>query len=391
MRILIILDVVDNGGVGIVLRNLLNNIHLEKYKIDILAVEENPRYEELLPKDVNIRHLYKKNPAKHSNKYFRYIYAFAKEKCPKWFIRRKFIKNDYDLAIDFKGNNLNLLTAMKCPKIFWSHKDFSPETNPIEKEVIEKYSKTKPGAAKEKMFIRNLSRVDKVVCISNACKAAFSNRWSYPEERIQVLLNVLDVASIKQKSEERIDFVKPQVFTFCCMSRISSGKGIERLLECVDRLNKEGYKFFLNIIGGGDTLEEMKSLTRQMLLENVYFQGNKDNPYPYLLQSDVFVYPSETEAYSTAVCEALILGMPIITTKTASVPEIFSDGEYGVVVDNDTTGIYKAMKAFMDDNNLICHYRNKAKQRLSYFNAESRARAVEEFLDEFQTNKRTLQ
>ena len=150
MRILIIIDTIDNGGCGIVLKNLLSNINLEKYKIDVITFEENSNYESLLPSNVNIRHIYKKNPAKHSNKFVRYFYGYAKEKCPKWLLRWIFIKDNYDLAIDFKGNNLNLLTAMKCPKIFWSHKDFSPETTPIEKKVIEEYSKTRTGFFKER-------------------------------------------------------------------------------------------------------------------------------------------------------------------------------------------------------------------------------------------------
>ncbi len=386
MRILLIVDVIDNGGVGVVLRNLLHNIETSKYEIDVLSFEEKKEYESQLPNTIQIRNVYKRNPMKHRDKYIRYIYSLLREICPKWAIRRFIVKKKYDLAIDFKGNNLNVLTANNCPKIFWSHKDFSPITNPIEKKVIEEYSKTRSGAEKEKLFLRNLRMIDGVVCISEACKKAFIERWDYPEDKIHVLLNVLDVNEIKSKSMEKVEYSKTSKFTFCCMSRISSGKGIERLLNCVSVLNGMGYSFVLNIVGGGDTLDEMISLAKSMNLDNVAFFGNKDNPYPYVVQSDVFVYPSETEAYGMAACEALILGKPIITTKTASVPEIFGNSEYGLVVENCEQEILAGMKRFLDDPELVDFYHTQAEKRLEYFDVQSRAKAVEEYIDEIAKN-----
>ena len=386
MRILLIVDVVDNGGVCVVLRNLLYNIDTSKYEIDILSFEENKKYESQLPDSVKIRNVYKKNPIKHKNKYIRYIYSLLREICPKWIIRRFIVKKKYDLAIDFKGNNLNVLTALKCRKLFWSHKDFSPITNPIEKRVIEEYSKTRSGAVKEKLFLKNLCKADGVICISEACKKAFVERWNYPEERTHVLMNVLDVEEIQSKSIEKITYSKTDKFTFCCMSRISSGKGIERLLNCVRTLNGMGYSFVLNIVGGGDTLNEMISLAKSMNVDNVVFFGNQDNPYPYVVESDVFVCPSETEAYGTAVCEALILGKPIITTKTASVPEIFGNSEYGLVVENCEQEILAGMKRFLDEPELVDFYHKQAVKRLEYFDVQFRVNAVEEYIDEIAKN-----
>lgn len=45
-----------------------------------------------------------------------------------------------------------------------------------------------------------------------------------------------------------------------------------------------------------------------MNLSNVRLWGNQDNPYPYLRECDIFVCPSETEAYCTVLCEAIVLG-----------------------------------------------------------------------------------
>lgn len=389
MKILIILDVIDSGGVSTVLRNMLNHIDLKKYHFVILSFEENSTYESMLPPEVEIRHLYKRNPAKCNNQFVRYAYIFFREFVPKWLIRKFIIKRGFDLAIDFKGNNLNVLTAAKCKKIYWSHKDFSSETNPVEKKICEKYAKTRNGKAKENFFRKNLSKVDTIVCISEPLKKSFSERWGH-EEKISVLHNVLDVEEIRDKANEKIDYLRDDKFTFECMSRISAGKGIERLLECVEKLNRSGYKFNLNIIGGGDTYQEMEKLCTDMKLENVSFFGHKNNPYPYLKECDVFVYPSETEAYSMALCEALIIGKPVITAKTASVSEIIGDNLYGVVTENSTEGILNGMKLFLDKPHLCKKYEALAQKRAYYFDTKSRILAIERFFDEVKESYKAL-
>lgn len=383
MKILIILDVIDSGGVTTVLRNLLRHIDLCKYRITLLVFEENEEYEKMLPQNLVIRHVYKKNPAKSKSRILRYLYGGIKEWIPKWLLRRIVIRDSYDVAIDFKGNNLNVLSAADCPKIFWSHKDFSPETNPIEKKVIEVYSKTVSGRFKERRFKRHLSRLDRVVCISEAAAEAFCSRWGYTTDKIEVLYNILDVEDIQQKARQYVPYYKKDVLTFCCMSRITKGKGIEKLLYCTKELSQQGYQFEVDIVGGGDAYDLVKGLAEELGLKNVRFFGNQINPYPYVAHADVFIYPSETEAYSMAVCEALVLGKAIIVTNTVSVPEIFEHGKYGMVVENSQEGIFDGMKRILDDNSLVDTYSQLAAERIDHFEITRRLTAVERFLDEF--------
>lgn len=383
MRILILIDVIDSGGVSSVLRSILNHIDLDRYHIDVLTFEKNDEYDSTIPEKVRIRHVYKRNPAKSANRFVRYMYGVAKEYAPKWIIRRILKMYDYDVVIDFKGNNLNVLVAANCTKVFWSHKDFSPETNPIERNVILHYSKTKSGAYKEKAFRKHLKSIDRIVCISESCRKGFVSRWG-EADKISVIYNVIDPQVIIDKANEVINYSKPEYITFVCMTRICAGKGIERLLRCTERLNTDGYVFSLNIIGGGDTYEEMEKLGKEMRLTNVQFFGHKHNPYPYVRLSDVFVYPSETEAYSTALCEGLIIGKPVITARTCSVEEILEKGRYGVIVDNTDEGIYSAMKLFLDNPTLVRKYEELSIKRRGCFNLSARIKEIEDYFNEIE-------
>ncbi len=382
MKILLIIDVVDNGGVGIVMRNMLNHLDNKKYNVDILTFEENREYEKYITKSVRIIHAYKKNPAKSHNRIVRYVYGVIKEIIPSWYVRKHFSLDDYDIVIDFKGNNLNVLTSAKCKKVYWCHKDFSPDTNLVERDNIENYSRTLNGRFKEKSYIKRIGMLDYVVCISDYTRDAFIKRWNY-KKPVKVVHNVIDSKTIVARSQEKIDYHRnTDTITFCCLSRISKGKGIERLLDCVKRLNAEKYDFFLNIVGGGDGFQDVKRLFESMNLSNVRLWGNQDNPYPYLRECDIFVCPSETEAYCTVLCEAIVLGKPIIMTDVGASKEIMSKGTFGLLVENTEDGILEGMKSYLNNPTSIKQYSHDCLHEESPFSIDASMNEVEDLFDE---------
>ena len=82
----------------------------------------------------------------------------------------------------------------------------------------------------------------------------------------------------------------------------------------------------------------------------IHFLGFKQNPYKYIKQCDCFICSSRTEGYSLAIAEAMCLGLPIISTRSAGPSEILDDGKYGMLVDNSTKGIYDGMKVFLTNS-----------------------------------------
>ncbi|MBR9988734.1 MAG: glycosyltransferase, partial [Gemmatimonadetes bacterium] len=45
--------------------------------------------------------------------------------------------------------------------------------------------------------------------------------------------------------------------------------------------------------------------------------------------TDLFLLPSETEAFGLVALEAMACGVPVIATLTGGLPEVIDDGEYG--------------------------------------------------------------
>ena len=106
------------------------------------------------------------------------------------------------------------------------------------------------------------------------------------------------------------------------------------------------------------------------LQNDVAFLGFEENPYPYLKQSDIFVSTSLSEGLSYVICEALVLGIPVVATKTSGGMELLEDGKYGILAEHDDASIYGAIKQLVDSDVLYKEYQAKSLSRAKIFNIE---------------------
>lgn len=137
--------------------------------------------------------------------------------------------------------------------------------------------------------------------------------------------------------ETRKDLYKIQeTFKIIMISRLEPVKNIECVLNVVKRLKNEGKEIRLSIAGKGSLEEELKSLVQNLEIhENVEFLGLINDPYPYLLNSDLYILNSFTEGFSNSLVEAMYSGTPSLSTNVGAAPEMIKDGENGFVVPVD--------------------------------------------------------
>jgi glycosyltransferase involved in cell wall biosynthesis len=53
-----------------------------------------------------------------------------------------------------------------------------------------------------------------------------------------------------------------------------------------------------------------------------------------LLEAHIYIHPSHIENSSNSICEAMLLGMPVIATYAGGTPDILKDKEEGILVQN---------------------------------------------------------
>lgn len=73
-------------------------------------------------------------------------------------------------------------------------------------------------------------------------------------------------------------------------------KGYDRLLDVCERLNIQGYKYSVWIIGEGEDRFLLEKIIAEKQLGNVKLLGLKSNPYIYMKQADWLLLPSRQKA-----------------------------------------------------------------------------------------------
>lgn len=264
-----------------------------------------------------------------------------------WFI---FGRYHYDLEIAYQkdmpikiigGNHCNYRTK----KLAWMH-----------------------GYDKGLTLRKQYERIGKVICVSKSNAERLAAEL--PSVKTDYCYNPIDDKAVVSQGNEVLDKEPPtnQVL-FISVGRHSPEKGYYRLLDVCARLRDEGYEFSLWLVGDGPEHTRLVHHSEELKLDNVVtFTGATPNPHKYTSKADVFVCSSFSEGYSTACTEAIMLGIPVITTDVAGSKEIIEDSGCGIRCGLDDDSLYQAMKTVLDNQSIISDWKsvlNETKYRFS--------------------------
>lgn len=183
------------------------------------------------------------------------------------------------------------------------------------------------------------------------------------------LYNIVDAENIRRLSKQKV--VMHDRFTITSIGSLYKVKGYDRLVRVAKLFKDKGYTLRFQILGQGKELESLLRMRDELgLQEDVVFLGFEENPYPYLRQSDIFVSTSLSEGLSYVICEALVLGIPVVATKTSGGMELLENGKYGILTEHDDASIYEAIKKLVDSTTLCKEYQEKSLSRSNIFNID---------------------
>ena len=337
-KILISILSLGGGGAEKVLIDILNNLDTTTYDITVCTLFNTGVYVDKIPEGIHYKTLVKK-PTKLKRSIFWRMLKYL----PRKWTYRLFIREKYDVEIAFmEGFETMLLSGSNCPnKIAWVHTDL------IDLDWISPYHRS------EQHVLENYKQYDRIVFVSKEAKDSFEKRFG-PFENTSVIYNLIDDNLIQKKSTQPLPCPKPHIPVVCGVGRFISVKGFGRLLNVHKRLIEEGISHKLWLLGTGSEEAKFKDFVQSNgLSDSVVFWGFQSNPYPFILQSDIFVSPSVAEGFSLVVAEALVLKKPIIATRCTGPTEILSDGKFGLLVENSEEGIYQGIRSLLTDESLL--------------------------------------
>lgn len=184
------------------------------------------------------------------------------------------------------------------------------------------------------VFPLSLSRSDQIITVSESVKRELIDHYAVAEERITVTPLGVD-ARFKPLAP---DFVKRALRDFrlepggyvLFVGTVEPRKNIERLLDAFSGLRPELRAQWPLVIAGGKgwQSESIHARIHQAASEGWvrYLTYVDEQRLPALYAgARLMVYPSLYEGFGLPVLEAMASGAPVITSQTASMPEVAGD------------------------------------------------------------------
>jgi glycosyltransferase involved in cell wall biosynthesis len=134
------------------------------------------------------------------------------------------------------------------------------------------------------------------------------------------------------------------------VATLRSWKGHGYLLEALEQLPDPHVR--LLIVGNGPQRDALEQKVRDLgLSERVHFAGEQKDVVPWLQALDVFTLPSyANEGVSQAVMQAMLVGLPIVTTAVGSMRDIIDNRHTGLIVaSRDSVQLADAIQSLHSD------------------------------------------
>jgi len=175
-----------------------------------------------------------------------------------------------------------------------------------------------------------------VIVNSNFMKSDIQRLFGLPFEKINVVPNGINLNSyngIERDYDFRRQYALDNEKIILFVGRMVNEKGIQHLISAMPKILEYYHDVKLIIAGDGGMLPELKSQVEALGLGNkVYFTGwlnAKQVPKMYKC-ADIAVFPSTYEPFGVVALEAMLAGVPIVTSDIGGFNEIVGHGLDGM-------------------------------------------------------------
>jgi len=178
------------------------------------------------------------------------------------------------------------------------------------------------------MLGRKIEAADLVACVSyfgraQGMRLVAPSNW----DKMHVIRCGVpfDRLPLKQASKRR---------TIVCVGRLSPEKGQTGLLRAFAQLRTSHPNLTLRLVGDGPDRDALERLSQELSVgDAVTFAGRLPEPDTLveIAKADLLVLPSFMEGLPIVLMEAMALGVPVIASRVAGIPELVVDGKTGLL------------------------------------------------------------
>ena len=200
---------------------------------------------------------------------------------------------------------------------------------------------------------------DMIITPSLASRKDLEKAFRVPRDRIRLI--PLGVEAPSERLPEGRDERK-----ILYVGILERRKGIEALIRATAQLRPDYPDLHLTIVGRGPSRSKLERLARMLNLHgSVSFPGYVSDTELRRLyaRSGIFVLPSLQEGFGIVLLEAMVHGLPVVTTAAGSIPEVVENCAI-CVRPGDTGALAAGLRRVLDDASLRQELSDRGKKHV---------------------------
>lgn len=178
---------------------------------------------------------------------------------------------------------------------------------------------------------QGLMMADRIIAVSGITKNIIIQKYGIPADKIEVVYNAIDVASMGQHDYDRrtytyLESLKDEGYTVVAtVTRFTIQKGLTHFIRAAARASQKHDKLVFLLAGDGEQRDELMRLSADLgIADRVFFTGfvrGKQWRDAYNV-ADIFVMSSVSEPFGLTALEAAHHDSALIITRQSGVGEV---------------------------------------------------------------------
>ncbi len=245
--------------------------------------------------------------------------------------------------------------------------------------------------------IYNVKNTKYVIAVSDFIAKEIHNEFNYPENRIKVFHNSVDlrVFNVNNREENRKKVLeklkideKNIIFLF-----VANNFKLKGFLSIVNVLKSvENYKLF---VVGNDNFSKIANDIPEAVRKNIVFFGEKKGKELIEIYhaTHVLLHPTYFDPFANVCLEAMACGAVVVTTKINGASEILENNVDGMVIEHaeNIKQLKDAIQQLIKNENFLKTVMEKSKKKVLNYSLENYCERIIEFYKKVRREKFSMQ
>ena len=296
------------------------------------------------------------------------VHVIAHEK-----YKERFHQNIIFHALDLSKGRRNIVILYQLcrminqidPDILHAHANKAVDMIAAIKHFLNPSIKLLATLHSKKRKLKSFEKFDHIIGVSYEVLKELKN----PHQ--SVVYNGIEITLKEKDSQYLTQFGIKDEFVICAVGRLEKVKNFPLLIRAIKDLDVK-----LIIVGEGSEAESLKHLVKEIAVEDkVVFTGFREDALNIVSHSHICAISSEREGFSYVMAEALLLGIPVVSTDVGDMNKILPNAFVVPVNDEEKlTETLRFMKEHYQD--ILESYEQSFKFAAEHFTLEAMVKQV---------------